>query len=66
MNWFFGNDKDDELPPPMPMNGEHGHLNDNIRFLARGQRRIFTRLARIEILLGAGVVVAIAVLTASL
>ena len=67
MNWFFGSDKDDELPPtPESMNGEHGYINDSIRFLAKGQRRIFTRLARIELLVGLGIVVALAVLSSSL
>ncbi len=67
LNWFFGSDEDDELmPPPEPMNGDHGHLYDSMNFLARGQRRIFTRLARIELAVGLGVVLAMSVLIAVL
>ena len=52
MSWWFGSDKDDDLPPkPLTLNGEHGHINDNLRFVLKNQRRLFTRMNRVELLI---------------
>ena len=37
------------------MNGENGHINANLRFVIKNQRRLFTRMNRVELMIAAGI-----------
>ncbi|KKN54911.1 hypothetical protein LCGC14_0588040 [marine sediment metagenome] len=66
MKLWFGADSEDDLPVLPSMNGEHEHIWKALIRVWNGQRRIHTRLARLEALIALGVAVALLALGAQL